>query len=278
VSAGAFGAGLPARDLWLSSGHAVGLRVMDEVLVPIGALVNGATIVREDVVEVTYWHVELASHDVILAEGLPCESYLDLGNRLWFGRAYGRLAEIDPDRSLAGSSRPVVSDEPSLEAIRLRLDARARAMGWTASCDMDLHLVVDGVRIEPTIEGDLARFIFPAKAKRAELRSRPFTPSDLGPSLDDRRLGICIQALKVGDGLRAERHVALDELAGCHPEEAAADCAWRWTNGALDLPARLWDGCRDEAFLTLQFAPHAGVTWATPRAATDNLAPLAQRA
>jgi hypothetical protein len=33
---------------------------------------------------VTYYHVELAAHDVILAEGLLCESYLDTGNRAAF--------------------------------------------------------------------------------------------------------------------------------------------------------------------------------------------------
>ena len=42
---------------------------------------KGSTIVQDPVDEVSYYHVELATHDVILAEGLPCESYLDTGNR-----------------------------------------------------------------------------------------------------------------------------------------------------------------------------------------------------
>ena len=29
----------------------------------------------------TYWHVELAAHTVLYAEGVPAESYLDTGNR-----------------------------------------------------------------------------------------------------------------------------------------------------------------------------------------------------
>ena len=45
------------------------------------ALVNGTTITQVEVDEVTYWHVELDSHDVILAEGPPAESYLEMGNR-----------------------------------------------------------------------------------------------------------------------------------------------------------------------------------------------------
>ncbi len=29
----------------------------------------------------SYYHVELPHHDVLLAQGLPAESYLDTGNR-----------------------------------------------------------------------------------------------------------------------------------------------------------------------------------------------------
>ena len=51
------------------------------MLVAIRYLVNGSPVVQEPVDEVTYYHVELEAHDVILAEGLPCESYQDTGNR-----------------------------------------------------------------------------------------------------------------------------------------------------------------------------------------------------
>jgi hypothetical protein len=135
VASGAFGEGLPARDLRLSPGHAICVDVMGEVLAPVGELVNGVTIVREQVDEVTYWHVELESHDVLIAEGLACESYLDTGNRAFFGRSYGRLPGIDPDRTLADSCRPFVADGPILAAIRERLTARAEAMGAATQTD-----------------------------------------------------------------------------------------------------------------------------------------------
>jgi hypothetical protein len=125
VLAGAFGEGLPARDLWLSHGHAVCVDALGEVLIPVGELVNGVTIVREEVSEITYWHIELESHDLLLAEGLPAESYLDTGNRAFFGRAHGRLATLEPDRSLADSCRPFVAEGPLIEAVRERLAARA---------------------------------------------------------------------------------------------------------------------------------------------------------
>ena len=79
VRRGAFGAGMPHRDLRLSPEHAV---FVNGVLIPVHLLVNGATVVREaGVAEVTYWHVELDRHDILLAEGMAAESYLDTGNR-----------------------------------------------------------------------------------------------------------------------------------------------------------------------------------------------------
>ncbi len=81
IRASAFGEARPARDLLLSPDHAV---FVSGVLVPVRALINGSTIVQEPVAEVSYYHIELATHEVILAEGLPCESYLDTGNRAAF--------------------------------------------------------------------------------------------------------------------------------------------------------------------------------------------------
>ena len=42
----------------------------DEVLIPIRYLQNGATIRQIAVAEVTYYHVELETHDLLLAGGL----------------------------------------------------------------------------------------------------------------------------------------------------------------------------------------------------------------
>ncbi len=78
VCAGAFGDRMPHRDLWLSPDHGV---FIDGGLIPVRYLINGATVVAEEVESITYWHVELNRHEVIFAEGLPCESYLDTGNR-----------------------------------------------------------------------------------------------------------------------------------------------------------------------------------------------------
>ena len=86
VMAGAFGPSLPSRDLWLSPDHAV---FVDGVLIPIHCLINGGTIRQMAVPQVTYYHVELPEHAVILAEDLPVESYLDTGDRANFSNGGG---------------------------------------------------------------------------------------------------------------------------------------------------------------------------------------------
>lgn len=78
VRAGAFGPGRPGRDLFLSGDHAV---FTSDVLIPVRHLVDGHMIARVPRDSVTWWHVELPGHDVLLAEGLPCESFLDAGLR-----------------------------------------------------------------------------------------------------------------------------------------------------------------------------------------------------
>jgi hypothetical protein len=54
-------------------------------------LLNGDTIRQIDRAAVTYVHVELPRHGVVLAEGLPCETYLDTGDRGGFARADGSV-------------------------------------------------------------------------------------------------------------------------------------------------------------------------------------------
>ncbi len=89
VGAGAFGPGRPARPLRLSPDHAVHA---GGALIPVRHLINGVTIVQQPVAAIEYWHVELPAHAVLLAEGLPAESYLDTGNRGALGEARSSAA------------------------------------------------------------------------------------------------------------------------------------------------------------------------------------------
>ena len=66
-------------------------------LIPARLLVNGGSI-RQDfgIAAIGYHHVELDAHDVLIAEGLPCESFLDTGNRGAF-EGGGAALELHPD-------------------------------------------------------------------------------------------------------------------------------------------------------------------------------------
>jgi uncharacterized repeat protein (TIGR01451 family) len=128
----AFGAELPRRDLLLSPDHAV---YMSGVLIPIRALINGISILQEKTDEITYWHVELAEHDVLLAEGLPCESYLDTGNRASFANA-GTVVKLHPDFAHyvweSNGCAPLIASGAYLIAARQRLLDIARGSGRLA--------------------------------------------------------------------------------------------------------------------------------------------------
>ncbi len=81
IQAQAFGPGRPHRALHLSPDHAVAI---GGALIPVRHLVNGASVADAPAQPTAYHHLELARHAVILAEGLPVESYLDTGNRAAF--------------------------------------------------------------------------------------------------------------------------------------------------------------------------------------------------
>jgi hypothetical protein len=125
VVAGAFGKQLPHHDLWLSPDHAV---FEDGVLIPIKRLINGCTITQEPREEVTYFHMELDQHDVLFAEGLPTESYLDTGDRSKFENG-GTPLQLHPDFSAriweAKGCAPLIVTGPILAAVRARLLQRA---------------------------------------------------------------------------------------------------------------------------------------------------------
>jgi hypothetical protein len=127
VATGAFADFVPLRDLWLSPEHCVFLH---GVLVPVCVLLNGTTIARVPCDEVTYWHVELASHDLMLCEGAWAESFLDMGNRDAFTvSGDGRMASPHPDFSRQSwESRACQQQErggPIVAAIRAAIDTRA---------------------------------------------------------------------------------------------------------------------------------------------------------
>jgi autotransporter passenger strand-loop-strand repeat protein len=118
--------GAPRRDLFVSPQHAM---FVDGVLIPAVALVNGASIQQVAAVEaVEYFHLELDTHDVILAQGAPAETFVDDDSRgMFHNAAEFRLLYPDAPRAPARYCAPRVEDGPVLEAVRRRLAGRTTA-------------------------------------------------------------------------------------------------------------------------------------------------------
>ncbi len=148
VSKDAFGKGIPHRDLYLSRSHMVHL---NGVLIPIGDLVNGRTITAVDVPgsQLVYYHIVLEKHDVVIAEGAPCETLLVSEEKLAifdnvaeYYALYGAPADMAPFAPLAAfvggrselKSRlrsavaVVVDTRDRRDVARDRLEARALDM------------------------------------------------------------------------------------------------------------------------------------------------------
>ncbi|KQP87548.1 Hint domain-containing protein [Methylorubrum extorquens] len=141
--AGSLADGIPARDLRVSPKHAM---FLDGVLIPAEHLVNGVSIVKEErVEELTYFHIELESHDVLIAEGAASESFVDDNGRGIFHNAH-TFAAMYPNeqRVTAVYYAPRVEHGFVLEAVRQRLNERAGLQVPAASRFGELRGVIEG--------------------------------------------------------------------------------------------------------------------------------------
>ena len=124
IKAGALDDNVPKRDLWISPHHAM---YLDDVLIEAKDLINGVSIVQaEHVEQVEYFHIELDTHDVIIAEGAAAESYIDDDNRLMFHNAPDYYALYrDAAKVAARYCAPRLEEGYEVETVRRRIAARA---------------------------------------------------------------------------------------------------------------------------------------------------------
>lgn len=254
IRAEAFADGVPRRDVLMSPDHAIFAAGM---LIPARLLQNGATILRDDRLQgVQYFHVELDRHDILFAEGLPAESYLDTGNRGVFENAQGPLL-LHPDLAASNpqiqrelsSCAPFAADAERVEPIWRSIAVRASQLGFqlaepAVTTDPALHLLVDGRPCWP-VAATNGRYIFvlPRSAASVRLVSRATAPCDAAPWIEDRRsLGVAIGRIiltgPTGPVELPPDHPSLIDGWWAHEHDDAN--VWRWTNGsaALPLPAR----------------------------------------
>lgn len=238
---------MPARDLLLSPDHAV---FWDGVLIPVRHLVNGRTVRQEAVDAVTYFHVELAAHDVLPAERLACESYLDTGNRTAFANG-GAAMMLHPafarGRWAAAGCAPLVEVGPAVVSARSRLLARAGAMGQRRGSDPGLVVRADGVALALAASGARREVALPDGVRAVALESQCWVPAQMNGSEDARRLGVAVGRVRL-DG-----EAAPDACfgAGWH----AAEGALRWSDGCG------WLHLRGARRLSFELAT-GGVYWA----------------
>lgn len=266
IAAGAFGDNLPLRQLSVSPEHCM---FLDGKLVPAKLLINGATI-RQDTQarSVTYYHVETESHSILLAEGVPAESYLDTGNRSFFsnaGLATTLHPEFDVNSDLSTwqhvACAPFATTSEEIAPIWQKLADRADSLNIFAPKqpaveDPDLHIIVDGRRLQPVSDRD-SRYVFavPAGARSVTISSRKFVPADkmVAAERDTRMLGVSVDWVAIrssgNETILTADHPAL--TTGWHGTENAGGRMYRWTDGAASIP---WDDVHGPAMVTIRCA------------------------
>lgn len=253
----AIAAGQPTRDLVLSPDHAIWI---DGRLIPARLLVNGVSIVQERCHEIEYFHLALDRHDLLLAEGLRVESYLDVTGALAAATDHhvAPMHRLDVGRPPALAAYDTHGFAPltiSAEIVRPVWDALAdRAGAGPAAGDQaadrpagsaPFTVIADGqVHVPTQVEFDgtatTFRCILPKPVRTVTLASGAASPWSTAPWLDDRRcLGIAVSALSVvcRDGLAGLPLAGPALQRGWHDVEVA-QVAYRWTDGraVLELP------------------------------------------
>lgn len=244
--------GQPTSDLLVSPNHCV---LIDGKLIPAGLLANGGSIVQDFRADhVHYFHVELNAHRIILAQGLPAESYLDTGNRTDFYVSSAvseeitrRTADATPARWTTEGAAPLAMSVEEVEPVWKRLSERSTRLGYptraaTTVPDANLFILADGKEIRAIEQNDRrAVFVLPAGTNTATLSSRWVIPRELPTfSTDTRRLGVAVRSISVSSS-QGDFVIAADDpslVNGWHPAENDGATTWRWTNGSAELPIR----------------------------------------
>ena len=127
IRSGAFGMGLPLRDLTVTADHGM---ILDGMIVNAGALVGAAGIdwvaSRDLPARFTVYHIETADHEVILANGAAAETFCDGSGRKAFDN-YDEYLEL-----LGTQAIVPVMQLPRISSARLLPEHIKRRLGMGA--------------------------------------------------------------------------------------------------------------------------------------------------
>ena len=101
--------------------------ILDGLVINASALVNGTTIdwvpMNELPDEVTYYHIETEAHDVILANGAPSETFIDVAGRAAFDNFAEYLSLYGTERIIPEMKYHRITTQRLLpNALKMRLD------------------------------------------------------------------------------------------------------------------------------------------------------------
>jgi len=128
---------------------------VEDVLIPIKFLLTDTTIEQIEADNISYYHIELPRHDVVLAENMPAETYLETGGRRAFENGGGAMQlhpDFEPDPARVGmvwknfGYAPLLGENGELERVRAKLAWQARM------------LVSPALRRRKALSGTLRRF------------------------------------------------------------------------------------------------------------------------
>lgn len=236
VTKGALADNIPNRELRITKGHSL---YIDDVLIPVEYLVNHRSILWDDhAQQVIFYHIELETHDVLLANGTPAETYRDDDNRWMFGNARSGRDQADkPPFATVLTGGPVV--DRVWQRLLLRSGPRP---GVPLTTEPDLHLWVDGRRVDGKPQPNGAH-LFRLRETPAEIRivSRAGAPDELGLARDCRMLGVAVRRIILWQGRLPTIAAAADTclVNGFHEYEADND--FRWTDGDAVIPPALFN-------------------------------------
>lgn len=253
---------VPQKDLLVTSEHCL---LLDGHFIPARMLVNGVSILYDrGFTSYDYWHVEVAPHSIIEADGVLTESYLDTGNRRGFTFQVGRWAEEasfcwEKDAAAPLGVRRDVA-EPIYQAVKARLTgplAQRVDVEQDHVDDPSLTVVAPSGMVLPLVRQTGQRYLFrlPEACEAVSIVSRISRPCDvIGPFVDDRRrLGVLVGKVQLfrEDGSRADvtAFLSASQQDGWDVQEASP-C--RWTNGKarLALPEQASKG--EVLFLSIE--------------------------